>query len=622
MTYLELRGVSRSFAVGGETVHALRDVDLCIERGEFVAIVGPSGGGKTTLLSILGGLDAPDSGEYLVDGDPVPTREGAALAALRARTFGFVFQGFHLLEQRPAIDSVALGMLYQGVPAADRAERARNAAERVGMGERLEQRTVTLSGGQRQRLAIARAIATESPVLLADEPTGNLDSATGCRVMDQLKQLHASGVTVIVVTHSAEVAEAADRVVRIVDGEVDAARPAPSRVAAPRRNPSSAGISHRGAAVADTMRDAAASLHSRLRQSLALAGTVGLAMALLVTTLGLMGSTRAQVTSTFDAHANREVTANWEVDETTPRAVHDVAAAHALSGVDAAAVLTTFAEAPVGNLRGEARVVSVYDAAGDLAAATDANITWAAGAELHPDDAVIGRALAEQLQLGPLLAGPVITVAGQRYAVRGILEDSGRMPMLSGEVVVGAAPPSLETRQRIMLIRAQPGAARQIGDQLPVALDAYAPRRYSVQVPSDPRTLRAEVETGVQASLVAFTAVSALIALLTLMNSIGAAVTARRAELGLRRALGARSGRLAGLVITESAITGALGGLAGLVVGLGSILAFTIVQRWVPVFDIKLAPLAIVGGMLVGALASVLGAVRAARIRPADALRQ
>ncbi|MDQ0613553.1 macrolide transport system ATP-binding/permease protein [Microbacterium sp. W4I4] len=626
MTLLELRGVSRGFDVGGETVQALRDVDLRIDRGEFVAIVGPSGGGKTTLLSILGGLDVPDVGDYLIEGKPVPAQEGPALAALRARMFGFVFQGFHLLEQRPAIDSVALGMLYQGVPAGERRIRAQEAAARVGMGDRLGQRTATLSGGQRQRLAIARAIATESSVLLADEPTGNLDSDTGGRVMEQLRRLHAEGVTVVVVTHSAEVAAAAQRVLRIVDGRVTelsmSAHPALPTTPESSKTSHDSAPSRPGSRFADTIHDALASLRSRLRQSLALAGTVGLAIALLVTTLGLMDSTRAQVTTTFDAHANREVTVTWPLWADDSPASDALGAATALAGVDVAAVITAFPEQPVGNLRDDPKVVSVHEARGDLATGAGAKITWASGQRLAPTDALIGRALAEQLELGPLVAGPVITVAGTRYTVRGVVEAAVRLPMLSGEVIVGIAPAQLEASQRSLLVRTRSGAARQVGNQLPVALDAYDPGRFDVQVPSDPRTLRAEVETGVQAALIAFTAVSALIALLTLMNSIGAAVTARRAELGLRRALGADSNRLAGLVVAESAIVGAAGGLAGLVAGLVGILAFTIAQRWVPVFDVRLAPLAILGGVLVGAAASVLGAIRAARVRPADALRQ
>jgi macrolide transport system ATP-binding/permease protein len=629
MSRLELRGVSREYQSGDTVVHALRDVDLTIESGEFVAVVGPSGGGKSTLLSILGGLEVPSAGLLLVDGEPAPLREGPALAALRARTFGFVFQGFHLLEQRAAIDSVALGMLYQGVPNVERRRRAHDAAERVGLGDRLGQRTVTLSGGQRQRIAIARAIAADSPVLLADEPTGNLDSATGEQVMDQLRELHRKGVTVVVVTHSDRVASAAGRVVRIVDGRLTETNADSVRGEDVGRIECDLG-EQRGllSRVADLVGDAVASLRSRTRQSAALAATVGLAVALLVTTLGLMDSTRTQVTATFDAHANREVSVGWSLGQDAAPAVSDLSAATALAGVDAAAVLTAYSDVPVGNLRGDVRVVKAREAAGALGSAADARISWAHESDervtvrLGAGDALIGEALARQLLLGPLVAGPMITVAGQPYTVRGILESSGRMPGLTGEVIVGAAPAALPPSDRSLLVVARSGAARQIGDQLPLALDARHPDRFHVSVPSDPRRLRGEVESGVQIALLAVTAVSTLIALLTLMNSIGSAILARRPELGLRRALGARSGDLIGLVVTESTLVGAAGGFVGLVAGLTAILGFTIAQRWVPVFDLRLAPLAIGCGIAVGALASMIGAIRAARVRPADALRQ
>lgn len=368
--------------------------------------------------------------------------------------------------------------------------------------------------------------------------------------------------------------------------------------------------------------DAAASVLSRPRQSLALAATVGLAVALLVTTIGLTDSTSAQVVATFDAHANREVTASWSIDETSLDASTAMRAVVGLAAVDSAAVVTDFPQATVGNLRGDERVVTVHSAVGDLPAAAGMEIDGIA--RLAPGEALIGASLAQQLGVGPFEAGPAITVNGSIYTVRGVVESSSRLPMLIGEVVLNDAglAGTSEPGQRQLLILARPGAAQQIGKQLPVALDPYSPESFSVQVPTDPRTLRSEIEGGVQAALIAFTAVAALIALLTLMNSIGAAVTARRAELGLRRALGARSGQLAGLVMTESAFVGGAGGIGGLIVGMIAILGFTIAQRWVPVFDVRLAPAAIVAGIAVGALASLFGAVRAARVRPADALRQ
>ncbi|WP_166880170.1 ATP-binding cassette domain-containing protein [Salinibacterium sp. ZJ450] len=631
MPLIELVGVSRVYGTAEAPVHALVDVDLRVDPGEFLAIVGPSGGGKSTLLSIIGALDTPTSGKYLLDGVAVPRQEGRELAALRSETFGYIFQSFHLLDQRPATDSVELGMLYQGVGAKDRAARAAEATEHIGMRDRLGARAALLSGGQRQRLAIARAIASRAPVLLADEPTGNLDSATGARVMAELTRLHRQGVTVIVVTHDSEVAAAASRVVRIADGRLTEERQQasePSTRSGPTAQAASAPIRHR-VRFGDLLADALASLRSRTRQSLALAGTVALAVALLVTTLGLDASTRAQVTSTFDAHANREVSAQWEPEDATsdtPAPAEAVTAASSLAGVESAAVVSGYLESAISNGT-TTRTAQVHEAGGDLASALRADLSWARGEGAglpRAGEALVGASLAAQLELGPLIARPQIAIAGTTFTVVGIIDTSNRAPMLAGGVVLGdgQAPAELTAQSRTLFIRTVAGAALQVGRQLPVALDPHAPDAYVVQAPTDPTMLRAEVQSGVRVALLAFTGLAAMIAVLTLINAIGSAITARRAELGLRRALGARRADLIGLVVAESAMLGAAGGVLGLAAGFAGILGFTVANRWLPVFDVALAPLAVVAGVTIGALASIVGAARASRVHPAEALRQ
>jgi ABC-type lipoprotein export system ATPase subunit len=219
MPIFEMDQVAVSYP-GTPPVAALRGVTLSIETGEFVAIVGPSGGGKSTTLNVLGLLHRPTSGQLSVDGQDVGSLSRKEVAGLRAHKFGYIFQGFHLLDKRPVLDSVGLGMFYQGVPAAERASRSSVALERVGMAGKARQKAGSLSGGERQRVAIARAMATRNPVLLADEPTGNLDSANGQTVISLIQELHADGVTVVMVTHDPSIAALADRQVRIRDGVV------------------------------------------------------------------------------------------------------------------------------------------------------------------------------------------------------------------------------------------------------------------------------------------------------------------------------------------------------------------------------------------------------------------
>ncbi|MBW2244828.1 MAG: ABC transporter ATP-binding protein [Deltaproteobacteria bacterium] len=220
MSLLALHGVRKRFALGEQEVEILRGVDVEIREGEFVAIMGPSGSGKTTCLEILGALSRPCEGSILFEGEPVEEWSDDELADLRAHRLGFVFQTFNLMPRMNALRNAALPLLYAGVPRAEREERARVLLERVGLGHRLDHRPAQLSGGERQRVAIARALVNEPRVVLADEPTGNLDEATGEEILSLFEELHEEGRTLVVVTHSDAVAERAGRVIRLRDGRV------------------------------------------------------------------------------------------------------------------------------------------------------------------------------------------------------------------------------------------------------------------------------------------------------------------------------------------------------------------------------------------------------------------
>ncbi len=219
---IDLRGVSRTYRMGLTAVHALDRVDLDVQRGELVAIVGPSGSGKTTMMNILGCLDRPTSGDYLLAGTWVHELDDDGLARLRSRTIGFVFQSYNLLPRTSALDNVATPLLYQGVGRRERVRRATAALERLGLGGRLDHEPSELSGGQQQRVALARALVTDPALLLADEPTGNLDSQSGADVLEVLRELNRSGRTIVLITHDADVAAAASRQVHLRDGRIAA----------------------------------------------------------------------------------------------------------------------------------------------------------------------------------------------------------------------------------------------------------------------------------------------------------------------------------------------------------------------------------------------------------------
>jgi ABC-type lipoprotein export system ATPase subunit len=218
---VRIEAVDKTYHAGtpGE-VKALRDVSLCINAGEFVAIMGPSGSGKTTLMNIIGCLDTPSAGSYWCGGVDVATLDAAGRAALRLRQIGFVFQGFHLLPRQNALDNVTLPLIYAGIPRAQRMERARAALDQVGLADRALHRPSELSGGQQQRVAIARALINAPPIVLADEPTGALDSRTGEEILALFTALQAQGHTIILITHDPEVAHHADRIYVMRDGEL------------------------------------------------------------------------------------------------------------------------------------------------------------------------------------------------------------------------------------------------------------------------------------------------------------------------------------------------------------------------------------------------------------------
>jgi len=221
MPLIETRDLWKTYVMGDEEIHALRGVSISIERGEYVAIMGPSGSGKSTLMNLIGCLDTPSKGSYLLNEKEVAAMNDDELARIRNEEIGFVFQTFNLLPRATALHNVELPLVYAGVPAKVRQERARQALEKVELTQRASHRPNELSGGQRQRVAIARALVNNPSILLADEPTGNLDSKTGNEIMGVFARLHETGNTIIVVTHEPDIAAYAHRVIAIRDGQVE-----------------------------------------------------------------------------------------------------------------------------------------------------------------------------------------------------------------------------------------------------------------------------------------------------------------------------------------------------------------------------------------------------------------
>ena len=217
---IDMTDVVKRYTLGGETIYALNHISLHVDEGEYVAIIGPSGSGKSTLMNIIGCLDVADGGSYLLNGKPIQKYRERQLAHIRNQQIGFIFQGFNLLSKLSALENVELPMIYQGVRPAERRRLAKEALERVRLGARMKHRPAQLSGGQQQRCAIARAIAVKPSLILADEPTGNLDKKTGREILQIFRELHEAGNTIVLITHDNKVAQCAGRVIRIEDGHL------------------------------------------------------------------------------------------------------------------------------------------------------------------------------------------------------------------------------------------------------------------------------------------------------------------------------------------------------------------------------------------------------------------
>ena len=218
---LQLRSITRDFKMGAQTVHVLKGIDLDIFKNQYVALMGPSGSGKSTLMNLLGCLDTPTEGSYVLNGSDVSALDDNALAEIRNNEIGFVFQTFNLLPRSTALENVALPLVYAGWGKEARLTRAREVLEQVGLGDRMDHKPNQLSGGQRQRVAVARALVNKPALILADEPTGNLDSKTSVEIMKLFDDIQAAGNTVVLVTHEEDIAQHAKRVIRLVDGNID-----------------------------------------------------------------------------------------------------------------------------------------------------------------------------------------------------------------------------------------------------------------------------------------------------------------------------------------------------------------------------------------------------------------
>lgn len=640
MATLTLRGLAKTYT-GAVDVRALRDATITIEQGEYVVIEGPSGSGKSTMLNQIALLDTPTSGEYLIDQVDTTTLSDVERARLRSATFSFIFQSFHLLDGRSVLDNVALGNLYRGLPIKRRRELALDALQFVGLAHKAEQNAATLSGGERQRVAIARAIASNAPILVADEPTGNLDQANGQQVMDTLEALNAQGTTVILVTHDPAVAARAPRRVRVLDGIVNEATPAEvsaataetavGEVLAPTPEGSDSQVRLR-----DALGDAWRGLWAKPARTVALIASVALGVGLALTTTGLAQTAQYQVSDIFDAQRNQRVSMSFTAEPHTiagqqAGSIESLERLRKVAGVEDVLLAVHYAQHEIsaapgvpepGNHANQYDVVGLLDG---IIASQILSFDWGSSeqAELHSGEVIIGESVAQEINLGPLAASPAIWVEGRPMRVAAVLTDAGLQLGLMRSVIMldsDAQEFSVPNFSAVEL-KVVPGAAPQVAAQAPLAWVPAQPDSIQVNAPPDPTTLRDNIEGNVQTMLLTLTGVALLAAVLSMTNSMTTAVFQRIGEFGLRRAIGARRVHITGLVMSESLAIGILGGIAGIYGSILVILGVTLVRHWQPVLDPVMIPLGLIGGVLVGLVGGLVATRRAARIEPSDALR-
>ncbi|HTN30390.1 MAG TPA: MacB family efflux pump subunit [Pseudomonas sp.] len=591
---IELRGINKIYNSGELAVQVLHDVSLEIHRGEFVAIIGSSGSGKSTLMNLLGCLDRPTSGEYRFAGRPVSELDRDQLASLRREAFGFVFQSYNLIPSANAVENVEIPAIYAGRPAAERHERARTLLQRLGLGERLGNRPNQLSGGQQQRVSIARALMNDAEVILADEPTGALDSHSGQEVLALLKELSAQGKTVIIITHDRDVASHADRLIEIRDGRIlsdsgavigggGTGKPLvidepPARLAL--------------ADTAEAVRMALRALKSNLfRTVLTLLGIV-IGVASVVAMLAVGNGARQQVVERISAMGTNLLTVRPGAPN-MPRSASGVVATLTAEDARAVAELENITAA-LGELQGSSTLrVGNIDYRTSITATNAAmprvrewllaegSFFTEADERSYATVVVLGQTVAKNLF--PELNNPVgryLMIGNVPFQVIGVMSAKGATPWGQDQDDVALVPFStgsmrLFGQRYVQSITAHIADVSRIEETEQRIRQELLQRHNGVedfQIRNTASLLDAVTATQdtLTVLLGSIAAISLLVGGIGVMNIMLVNVTERTREIGIRMATGARAGNIQQQFITEALVVSAIGGVLGVLLGLGS----------------------------------------------------
>jgi len=639
---LEMEAVSRTYISGGEPLTVLSGINLTIQAGEFIAIMGASGSGKSTLMNIIGCLDKASSGTYRVRGVAVSTLDGDALAALRRDTFGFIFQRYNLMSELSAVENAEVPAVYRGMAKAERQSHASDLLRKLGLGDRLQFHPNQLSGGQQQRVSIARALMNGGPVILADEPTGALDSKGGQEVMVILEALHEQGHTIILVSHDNDIAAHAHRIVRITDGRIssDEQQHKGERAGRNQAIETSQTTTTHGAVLGEALKMALNSLlHNRMRTALTMLGIV-IGVASVVALMAIGNGAKQDVLERIQAMGTDLMTI-----ERGPPAVR-------ASGE----IVTSFLpeDLPfIGAVPGVANVVSETELSSllrfgnqDLTATAvgtgedfplvhdwppQAGVFFSAEhVRRYAQVVTIGKTVATNLfPSGTDPLGQYVLIGNAPFLVIGILSSKGSTPR--GDDLDNAVwLPYTTAGARIfgqrffrhIIVRVQPGAdmsAVQVGLHT-LLMDRHRKEDFNIRNMADTIAMANETQNTLTYLLAAIAIISLVVGGIGVMNIMLVSVTERTREIGIRMAIGARSFDVLFQFLTEAVMVCFIGGLVGVVVGVAGGLSTSALAGWRVIFTVT--PIAIAFGcaFLTGIVFGYLPARKAALLDPIEAL--
>ncbi len=639
---LELKNVGRTYTTGGIPLTVLKEISLTIQNGEFVAIMGASGSGKSTLMNIIGCLDMPSTGSYSIRGVEAGSLNGDELAALRRDTFGFIFQRYNLMSDLNALENAEVPAVYRGMTKSLRDQHARDILTELGLADRLEHYPSQLSGGQQQRVSIARALMNGGPVILADEPTGALDSSGGKEVMSILQKLNSQGHTIILVTHDSEIAAYAHRIIRIVDGKITSDEQQKHEVSAitEKKIPGIQDVKQGVTVLGESLLMAFRSLvHNRLRTALTMLGII-IGVASVVALMAIGNGAKQDVLDRIQAMGTDLLTI-----ERGPRAVR--ASAEIVTSFLPEDLPYIAAVPGVKNVIPETELSSLIRFGHqDLlitAVGTDKDFPqvhdWPAKSGVfftaehvmrYAQVVDIGQTVATNLfpkDINPL--GQYILIGNAPFLVIGIMSSKGATPR-GDDMDNSVWLPYTTAGARIfgqrffrhMIVRVKPGADMSVvqAGLNSLLIKRHGKEDFNIRNMADTIATANETQNTLTSLLVAIAVISLIVGGIGVMNIMLVSVTERTREIGIRMAVGARSFDVLFQFLTEAVMVCFIGGIAGVLLGISGGMATSALAHWRVIFTVSPVIIAFACSFLTGIIFGYLPARKAANLDPIEAL--